>query len=50
MDRKVKDISLFSSAGIGELLLYKTNIQVIAANEIMPDRASCYKHFYPNNK
>lgn len=45
---KLKAISLFSSAGIGELLLEDTNIEVIAANELLPKRAECYKHFYPN--
>lgn len=44
---KLKAISLFSSAGIGELLIRKLNIDVIAANEILPQRAACYKHFYP---
>lgn len=45
---KLKAISLFSSAGIGELLLKNTNVEVIAANELLPKRAECYKHFYPN--
>ena len=44
---KLKAISLFSSAGIGELLTRKLNIEVIAANEILPQRAACYQHFYP---
>ena len=45
---KIKAISLFSSAGIGELLLHKTDIDIIAANELLPKRAECYKYFYPN--
>lgn len=45
---KLKAISLFSSAGIGELLLKDTNVEVIAANELLQKRAECYKHFYPN--
>ena len=45
---KIKAISLFSSAGIGELLLNNTNVDVVAANELLPKRADCYKHFYPN--
>ena len=48
MKNKIKAISLFSSAGIGELLLHKTNVEVIAGNELLPKRAECYKHFYPN--
>lgn len=44
---KIKAISLFSSAGIGELRIHN-NIDVIAANELLPQRAACYRHFYPN--
>lgn len=47
MSRKIKAISLFSSAGIGELLLPKDKIEVIAANEIIKTRADCYSFFYP---
>ena len=46
-DEKIKAISLFSSAGIGELLLHSTNVEVIAGNELLPKRAECYSHFYP---
>ena len=45
---KIKAVSLFSSAGIGELLLNKTCVEVICGNEIIPKRAECYKYFYPN--
>lgn len=48
MKSKIKAISVFSSAGIGELLLRNTNIEVVVANEILPKRAECYSHFYPN--
>ncbi|MEG1301083.1 MAG: DNA cytosine methyltransferase [Erysipelotrichaceae bacterium] len=44
---KIKAITLFSSAGIGELLLSNTNIEVVAANELLKKRADCYKYFYP---
>lgn len=47
---KIKAISLFSSAGIGELLLKNTRVDVIAANELLQKRADCYKHFYPNSE
>ena len=47
MMNKIKAISVFSSAGIGELLLKNTNVEVIAANELLPKRAECYSHFYP---
>lgn len=46
--RKIKAISLFSGAGIGELLLRDSNVEVVAANELLPKRAECYSHFYPN--
>ena len=48
MMNKIKAISVFSSAGIGELLLKNTNVEVVAANELLPKRAECYSHFYPN--
>lgn len=48
--KKIKAISLFSSAGIGELLLKNTNVEVVSANELLPKRADCYKHFYPNTE
>lgn len=48
MMNKIKAISVFSSAGIGELLLKNTNVEVVAANELLPKRADCYSHFYPN--
>ena len=44
---KIKGISLFSSAGIGELLLKKSNIDIICANELISKRAECYKFLYP---
>ena len=50
MKHKLKAISLFSSAGIGELLLKNTNVEVIAANELLPLRANCYQYFYPSSE
>ena len=47
MSEKIKAISLFSSAGIGELLLQKEKINVIAANELLQARADCYSYFNP---
>ena len=46
MFEKIKTISLFSSAGIGELLVHK-KLNVIAANELIRQRADCYRFFYP---
>lgn len=46
MCKKIKTVSLFSSAGIGELLSHE-NIEVIVANELIKQRADCYRFFYP---
>lgn len=47
---KIKAISLFSSAGIGELLLNKSKIEIVAANELIKQRSECYSHFYPETE
>lgn len=47
---RIKAISLFSSAGIGELLLKDTEVDIIAGNELLPKRAECYKFFYPHTE
>lgn len=46
----MKAISLFSSAGIGELRLPKHEIDFVLANELLEERASCYSFFYPQTK
>ena len=46
----INAISLFASAGIGELDLHKGNLKFVAANEILPKRAETYKYFYPDTK
>lgn len=43
---QLKAVSLFSSAGIGELRL-PAFVDVIVANELLESRANCYRHFYP---
>ena len=43
-------ITLFASAGIGELNLHKGNLNFIAANELLEKRAETYKFFYPDTK
>lgn len=47
---KIKAISLFSSAGIGELNLHKGNLEFVGANELIKKRADCYSFFYPRTK
>lgn len=46
---KIKTVSLFSSAGIGELRLPRS-IEVVVANELLERRADCYSFFYPDTK
>ena len=46
---KKKAVSLFSSAGIAELLLGDAPIEVSVANELVPRRAECYSHFHPDS-
>ncbi|MES9782044.1 MULTISPECIES: DNA cytosine methyltransferase [Bacillus cereus group] len=46
--KQLNAISLFSSAGIGELLIDSLGINVVAANELLPKRAECYKFFNTN--
>lgn len=45
---KIKGISLFSSAGIGELYFDDINIDIVVANELIPKRAELYKHAHLN--
>ena len=46
---EINAVSLFSSAGIGELRLPKW-INVIVANELLKARAECYRFFYPKTQ
>lgn len=46
----MKAISLFSSAGIGELRLNRKRFDVVLANELLEKRANCYRFFYPDTK
>ena len=49
MKNKIKAISLFSSAGIGEFYLKNIGIEVIAANELIDKRADLYTYLFPNS-
>jgi DNA (cytosine-5)-methyltransferase 1 len=44
----IKALSLFSSAGVGELLLEDLGIDVVVSNELLEKRSNFYKHVYPN--
>ena len=46
----MRAISLFSSAGIGELLLQRDKIDFVLANELLEKRANCYHFWYPKTK
>lgn len=46
----INAISLFASAGIGELNVHSNNINFVAANELLQKRADVYKYFYPKTK
>ncbi len=43
----MKAISLFSIVGIGEFYLHRLGIEVIVANELLPERAKFYQHTHP---
>lgn len=43
---KIKGLSLFSCSGIGELLLKKTQINIVVANELEEKRAKLYNYFF----
>ena len=47
---KINAISLFSSAGIGELLLKNTSVNVLLANELIQKRADCYSFLHKDSK
>lgn len=47
---KINALSLFASAGIGELSLHDGQINFIAANELLSKRSDCYSFFYPQTK
>lgn len=47
MKNETVGISMFSSAGIAETYLHKVNVNIVLANELVPERARYYSHFYP---
>lgn len=44
---KINAMSLFSGGGIGEMLLNKTNVKIVIANELLKQRCEFYKFYYP---
>lgn len=43
-------VSLFASAGIDEQYLKEVGINIVAANELLPERAKLYQAQYPDSK
>lgn len=47
-NRRLKGISLFSGAGIGETFFKEVGIDILVANELVKQRAELYKSISPN--
>lgn len=48
--KRLRGVSLFASAGIGETFFDKVGIDIIVANELLEDRANLYSNLYKNTK
>ena len=46
--KKLKALSLFANVGLAETYLSDLGVDVLLANELLPERAKFYKHLYPN--
>lgn len=44
----IKALSLFANVGIAETYLRELGVDVVIANELLPDRAEFYRHLYPS--
>jgi len=49
MAKRTYGLSLFSSAGVGDLYLKNIGIDIAVANEIIPRRARLYSHIHKNS-
>lgn len=47
MSEERKVLSLFSSAGIGELGMKKLGMEILVSNELVPQRCALYSENYP---
>ena len=45
--RRIKGISLFCNVGIAETYLPNSGVEIVVANELLPDRVKFYSHLYP---
>lgn len=47
---KMNGMSLFASSGIGEYYLDRAGVNVVVANELIPQRGELYRKIYPHHK
>jgi len=50
LKKRLRGVSLFSSAGIGEAFFKDVGIEIVVANELLEDRAKLYSKLYPDTK
>jgi len=43
----IKGLSLFANVGIAETYLKEVGVDIVVANELLPERANFYRHLYP---
>ena len=48
--RRLRALSLFANVGIAETYLHEVGVDVVVANELLPERAKFYQHVYPDCK
>ena len=46
----LKGLSMFANVGIAETYFHEEGIDIVVANELLPDRAKFYEHLHPNTK
>lgn len=46
--KRIKAVSLFANVGIAETYFNELGIDVVVANELLPERSRFYSHLYPN--
>ena len=49
MNKKINGVSLFANGGIAETYMYKHNIDIVVANEIIKKRADFYQSRFPKS-
>jgi DNA (cytosine-5)-methyltransferase 1 len=50
MPKKYKGLSLFACAGIAEHNLHDTDVDIVLANELLPERCKLYQQEYPDSE